>query len=69
MRCLSIFHFKEDVMFSEWLETVAMIVKCQYGEDLNRWIEEGRVKNIRRLYEGGLDEHQAADAIADVCWF
>ena len=56
-------------MFEDWLETVAMIVRCQYGEDLMRWIEEGRVKNIRTLYEGGMDEHQAASAVADVCWF
>ena len=55
-------------MYEDWIETVAMIVRCQYGVDLKQLIEEGRVKNLRRLYEGGIDEHQAADAIAELCW-
>jgi hypothetical protein len=55
-------------MFEEWIETVEMIVRCKYDADLQQLIEEGRVRQLQMLYEGGVDENQAADAIAEVCW-
>jgi hypothetical protein len=55
-------------MYYQWLENVAMFLQCTYDADLLTLIEQGRVHELRILYEGGVSEQTAADAIAEVCW-
>ncbi len=54
-------------MFRQWLDNVAMYLECTYGAKLDELIKDGQVRELQRLFEGGVSEKQAADAIAQVC--
>ncbi len=54
-------------MFSQWLDNVAMYLECTYGAKLDELIECGQVRELQILFEGGVSEQRAADAIAKVC--
>jgi hypothetical protein len=61
-------HLEGGTMYSQWLDNVAMFLRCTYGADLQALIKEDRVSELRIMFEGGVSEESAADAIAEVCW-